>query len=95
MKTNELTVLEVSASARRTGSASRELTRDLIDALDDRYGDLRLLRRDLGDGMPFVGEAWIDIEIIAADRLNSQPAESMAAARSRIADLIHLAPQAA
>ncbi len=36
-----------------------------------------------------------DVEIIAADRLNSQADEAMDSARARIAELIHLAPQAA
>jgi len=36
-----------------------------------------------------------DVEIIAADRLNSRADEAMDGARTRIADLVHLAPQAA
>jgi FMN-dependent NADH-azoreductase len=206
MQNNQTRVLEVSASGRINGSASRELTRDLIAALDERYPNVRTTRRDLTDGVPFVDEAWIeanftpeesrtdrqrealafsdalvaelrnadvlvigvpiynfsipaalkawidmiararvtfrytengpkgllegkkaylvvttggiavgstvefatpylehalafvgitDIEVIAADKLNSQPGESMDAARARIAELIHLAPQAA
>lgn len=199
-------VLEVSASARNGASASRQLTRDLIAALDDRYGNVETTRRDLAEGVPLVDEAWIeanftaeesrtaaqraalafsdllvdelkaadvlvigtplynfsipaalkawidmiararltfrytengpegllegkkayivvatggvsvgsavdfatpylkhalafvgitDVEVIAADRLNSQAEESMDAARARIAELIHLSPQAA
>jgi FMN-dependent NADH-azoreductase len=47
----------------------------------------------LEHALAFVGIT--DIEVIAADKLNSQPGESMDAARARIAELIHLAPQAA
>jgi FMN-dependent NADH-azoreductase len=36
-----------------------------------------------------------DVEVIAADKLNSQAEESMDAARARIADVVHLTPQAA
>ena len=36
-----------------------------------------------------------DVEIVAADRLNSQSDESIDSARARIADLIHLSGQAA
>ena len=45
MKSNPLKVLEVSASARGAESASRALSRNLIDALDDRYGNVRIVRR--------------------------------------------------
>lgn len=60
MQTNETRVLEISASARTSGSVSRELTRDLINALDDRYGNVRTVSRDLSQGIPFVDEAWIE-----------------------------------
>ena len=206
MPAKPLNVLEVSASARLAGSASRELSRNLIDALSDRHGDVQVQRRDLSKGIPFVDDAWIeanftpeesrtdrhraalelsdslvaemqaadvlvigvpmynfnlpaslkawidmvararltfrytengpegllkgkkaylvvatggvpvgspvdfatpylrhvlgfvgitDVEIIAADRLNSEAEEAMDAARARIAELIHLTPQAA
>jgi len=199
-------VLEVSASGRSAGSASRELTRDLIAALEDRHGNVQSVRRDLSQGVPFVDATWIeanftpeesrtdghrealafsdtlvdelknadilvigvpiynfsipaalkawidmiararltfrytedgpkglldgkkaylvvatggvpvgsaadfatpylkhalafigitDVEVIAADKLNSQAEESMDAARARIADVVHLTPQAA
>ncbi len=54
-----LRVLEVSASGRRQDSASRRLTRDIIDALEARYDDVAIARRDLSDGVPFVDDAWI------------------------------------
>lgn len=47
----------------------------------------------LRHALAFIGIT--DVEVIAADKLNSQAEESMDAARTRIADLIHLAPQAA
>ncbi len=59
MQSTQTRVLEISASGRVNGSASRELTRDLIAALGDRYGDVETVRRDLSEGIPFVGETWI------------------------------------
>ena len=47
----------------------------------------------LRHALAFVGIT--DVEVIAADRLNSQREESMDAARARIAELVHLAPRAA
>ncbi len=60
MKTKTLRILEVSASGRRNGSITRELSTDLIAALGDRFGSVQLTRRDLLHGVPFVDEAWIE-----------------------------------
>ena len=57
--TTPLKILEVQASARDTGSISRELAADLIAALEDRHGELDITRRDLAKGLPFVDEAWV------------------------------------
>jgi hypothetical protein len=42
-----LRILEVQASARSTGSISRDLTADLIAALEDRHGKVEVTQRDL------------------------------------------------
>ena len=54
-----LKILEISASARYEGSISRDLTTDLINALEDRNGSVDIKRRDLSKGLPFVDEEWI------------------------------------
>ena len=54
-----LKILEVQASARGAGSISRELTTDLIAALEDRHGKADITLRDLAQGLPFVDEAWV------------------------------------
>jgi FMN-dependent NADH-azoreductase len=54
-----LNILEVSASGRRGDSISRKLTQDIVDALEIRFGDIKLASRDLSDGVPFVDEGWI------------------------------------
>lgn len=54
-----LKILEISASARYEGSISRDLTTDLINALEDRNGSADIKRRDLSKGLPFVDEEWI------------------------------------
>ena len=54
-----LNVLEVQASARGEGSISRDLTADLIAALEARHGELNITRRDLAKGLPFIDEAWV------------------------------------
>lgn len=87
MQENELKVLEVSASARRAGSASRELTRDLINALDDRYGNVRTIERDLSGGVPFVDEAWIEANFTPEESRTDQHREALAFSDSLVAEL--------
>ncbi|MDJ0701232.1 MAG: NAD(P)H-dependent oxidoreductase [Woeseiaceae bacterium] len=68
-----LNILEVSASARTLDSASRNLSRDLVDALRQRHGDVDVVRRDLANGVPFVDEDWVAANLTPEeDRTNSQ-----------------------
>lgn len=53
-------VLEINASARRDGSVSRQLVADFMAALEDRHNDLRVTRRDLASGLPFVDQSWVE-----------------------------------
>lgn len=87
MQTNEIRVLEVSASARSAESASRELTRDLINALDDRYDTVQTVRRDLSDGIPFVDEAWIEANFTPAESRTDKNHEALAFSDSLVAEL--------
>lgn len=50
------TILRLDSSARRTGSASRELASRLIDRLT---GDTVVIARDLADGVPLLGESTL------------------------------------
>lgn len=87
MQTNETRVLEVSASGRINGSASRELTRDLIAALDDRRGNVQTIRRDLADGVPFVDAAWIEANFTSEDLLTDKQRETLAFSDALVAEL--------
>jgi len=78
MEQNATRVLEINASGRLKGSASRELTRDLIAALDDRYGNVQTVRRDLSKGVPFVNEAWIDANFTPEDTRTAGQREALA-----------------
>jgi FMN-dependent NADH-azoreductase len=57
--TTPLKILEVQASARAEGSISRDLTADLINALEVRHGQVDVTQRDLAPGLPFIDEAWV------------------------------------
>ena len=64
--TKAINILEVSASGRRGDSISRRLTADVINALEARYRNASVVRRDLIDGIGFVDESWIAANFTAA-----------------------------
>ena len=55
----QMHVLEINTSARQDGSVSRRLVGDLVAALQDRHGDVRVTRREIAAGLPFIDEAWV------------------------------------
>lgn len=80
-------VLEVSASGRTAGSASRKLTQDLIAALEDRIGNVQTTRRDLSSGVPFVDAAWIEANFTADESRTDQHRDALAFSDSLVAEL--------
>lgn len=82
-----LKVLEVSASGRQSGSVSRTLTRDVVDALEARSGRIELLRRDLGHGVPLIDEAWIGANFTPADERTPEQREVLAFSDELVAEL--------
>ncbi len=83
-----LKVLEISAGARSEGSISRQLTGDLISALDGRYGDTELLRRDLADGLPFIDEAWVAANFTPEQERTGQHRQTLAYSDTLVAELV-------
>jgi len=82
-----LAVLEISASARSEESVSRRLTQDIVDALEDREGSVRLTQRDLADGIPFVDERWVEANFTAEEDRSSQQRDVLAFSDELIAEL--------
>lgn len=87
MSDEQLKVLEVSASARGVTSASRQLSRDLINALEDRYANVTTVRRDLTAGIPFVDEAWIEANFTPEESRTAKHREALALSDSLVAEL--------
>lgn len=87
MRDKQTQVLEVSASARINGSASRQLSSDLIKALDDRYDGVQVVRRDLIDGLPFVDEDWIEANFTADEARTEGHRETLALSDSLVDEL--------
>jgi FMN-dependent NADH-azoreductase len=82
-----LKVLEIAASGRNDGSVSRRLSADLIAALEDRHGRIELTRRDLGKGLPFVDEAWINANFTPAEERNAEQRAALAESDALVAEL--------
>ncbi|MGB5447554.1 MAG: NAD(P)H-dependent oxidoreductase [Woeseiaceae bacterium] len=80
-------VLEVSASGRTAGSASRKLTQDLIAALEDRNDNVQTIQRDLAKGMPFVDAAWIEANFTPEESRTDEHREALALSDALVAEL--------
>ncbi|GAA6156536.1 NAD(P)H-dependent oxidoreductase [Pyruvatibacter sp. HU-CL02332] len=52
------TVLHIDASARKSGSVSRDLSDRIVSGLMSGNKDAKLIRRDLADGVPFIDETF-------------------------------------
>lgn len=87
MNSKQTRVLEVSASARIEGSASRRLSGDLIAALDDRHEGVELIRRDLINGLPFVDEDWIEANFTPDEARTEKHRKALAFSDSLVAEL--------
>lgn len=82
-----LQILEVSASGRQGDSVSRKLSAELIAALQQEAGDVRVLRRDLSDGVPFVDAAWIAANFTPAQDRSPAQREALAKSDALVAEL--------
>ena len=87
MNGKQTQVLEVSASARIEGSASRQLSKDLIAALDDRHDGVQVVHRDLVDGLPFVDEDWIEANFTPGETRTEIHRKTLAFSDSLVAEL--------
>lgn len=82
-----LKILEVTASARTMTSASRRLSQDLINALEDRFGGVHTTRRDLSAGIPFVNEAWVEANFTPEESRTAKHRESLALSDALVEEL--------
>lgn len=80
-------ILEISASGRKGGSVSRMLSRELIDALETREGEISVTRRDLADGIPLVDEAWINANFTPEDERTDGQRETLSESDELVAEL--------
>ena len=87
MNDSKTRVLAVNASGRSAASVTRQLSRDLIAALDDRHGNVEVTSRDLADGTPFVDQAWIEANFTPAESRSAEQRETLSYSDSLVAEL--------
>ncbi|MCH9006090.1 MAG: NAD(P)H-dependent oxidoreductase [Proteobacteria bacterium] len=87
MQKKTLQVLEISSSGRRDGSVTRQLSNDLVAALEDRFGTIETTRRDLSSGVPFVDEAWIEANFTPDAVRTRQHVEALAYSDELVVEL--------
>lgn len=63
---SHLTILRVDASARKSGSITRDFTNRFIDSVSEGR-DVAVLNHDVADGLPFVTEDWVGANFTPAD----------------------------
>ena len=79
-------ILRIDASARRTGSVSRDLN-DRIVAKFENGGAVEVARRDLTDPLPQITEDWIDANFTAPDARTDAQKDVLALSDSLVAEL--------
>ncbi|WP_419740248.1 FMN-dependent NADH-azoreductase [Ruegeria sp.] len=68
------TILHIDASARRTGSATRDLSHRVVQHL----GAERIIRRDLASPLPLLTEDWIAANFTPADQRDAVQRDQLA-----------------
>jgi FMN-dependent NADH-azoreductase len=78
MSSPENTILQVNASARKSGSVTRELSDSLVTRLLSKTPEAKVITRDLSQGLPFIDEDWVTANF-------TDPAERSAEQRLKLA----------
>ncbi|MBU2677505.1 MAG: NAD(P)H-dependent oxidoreductase, partial [Gammaproteobacteria bacterium] len=87
MNSDSKKILHVNASGRGGASVSRQLSRDLIAALEDRHGSVEVVHRDVARGMPFVDEAWIEANFTPEESRTEEHRATLAHSDALVAEL--------
>ena len=82
-----LNVLAINTSAKKEGSISRTLTADLLQALEDRHGDVNVVERDLADGLSFIDSAWVEANFTADEDRTERHRQTLAESDELVAEI--------
>ncbi|MBO9445420.1 NAD(P)H-dependent oxidoreductase [Ruegeria sp. R14_0] len=77
------TILHIDASARRTGSATRDLSNQIVGHL----GAERIIRRDLASPLPLLTEDWINANFTPADQRDEVQRDLLALSDELVSEL--------
>ncbi|GAB4560426.1 MAG: NAD(P)H-dependent oxidoreductase [Ruegeria sp.] len=77
------TILHIDASARRTGSATRDLSARIVQHL----GASRIIRRDLATPLPLLTEDWITANFTPADQRDATQRDLLALSDELVKEL--------
>ena len=80
-------VLEITASARQEGSVSRRLVQNLVAALEDRHGEISVVRRDVAAGLPYVDEDWVRANFTPEEERSAADRKTLAQSDELVAEL--------
>ena len=89
MPQETLKVLQLSSSGRQDGSVTRQLSEDLLNALETRHEAIDVSHRDLANGLPFIDAAWIEANFTADDDRTQEHRQSLAYSDELVAELIN------
>ncbi len=81
-------VLRVDASARESGSVTRDLADRLLAGLRERVTDLEVTRRDVARGLPFVDAAWIGANFTDPEARDAAQREALAASDALVREVM-------
>jgi FMN-dependent NADH-azoreductase len=82
-----LNVLRIDASARQDGSVSRRLADGLLETLAGRVDGMRVARRDLAGGLPFLDETWVNANFTDPSQRSEAQAETLALSDALVAEV--------
>lgn len=77
------TILHIDASARRSGSATRDLSARIVKHL----GAIRIIRRDLASPLPLLTEDWIAANFTPADQRDAVQRDQLALSDQLVEEL--------
>lgn len=83
-----LRVLRVDASARVEGSVTRGLADRLLEGLGTRAGELTVARRELAEGVPFVGADWVAANVTDPEARSDAQRTTLAGSDALVAEVM-------
>ncbi|MEL6413374.1 MAG: NAD(P)H-dependent oxidoreductase [Pseudomonadota bacterium] len=79
-------ILHIDASARQTGSVSRELSQRLVDALSD--AETQITKREIGlSPLPLISETWVGANFTPEDNRSDEQKQVLELSDTLIAEL--------